>query len=184
ACRSRRRGPGRQASGRGPGLPAAQRPSPGRVRRGKKGQPLCGPLVLAVERAEIELLRPLCLMRVLGTGVDAQVLHLATAERAARDHALDGLLDDALRKAALEDLASGALLDAARVTGVPVVLLVGVLTAGQDDLVGVDDDDVVTVVDVRREGSFVLAAETVGDDGCQTAEDNTLSVDQHPLLHH
>src|SRR5690606_35988711 len=72
----------------------------------------------------------------------------------------------------------------ARVTGVPVVLLVGVLTAGQDDLVGVDDDDVVTVVDVRREGSFVLAAETVGDDGCQTAEDNTLSVDQHPLLHH
>ncbi len=55
----------------------------------------------------------LCFMRVVRAGVDTQVLHLATAERAARNHALDGLLDDALREATFDDLARGALLDAA-----------------------------------------------------------------------
>ena len=87
-------------------------------------------------------------MRMLRAGIDAQVLHLATAERAARNHALDRLFHDALREAALEDLARGALLDAAGVPGVPVVHLVGVLLAGQRDLVGVDDDDVVAIVDM------------------------------------
>ncbi len=81
-------------------------------------------------------------------GVNAQVLHLATAERAARDHALNCLLDDAFRELAFDDLASRTLLDAARVTGVPVVLLVGVLLAGQDCLFGIDDDDVVAVVNM------------------------------------
>src|SRR5690554_3497006 len=111
-------GPVRPASGRKPEpLAAQQRQQPGRVLREKKGQPLCGPLVLAVECADVQRLRLLCLMRVLCTSVNAQVLHLTTAERAARDHALDCLLDDALREAAFEDLASRALLDAARVAG-------------------------------------------------------------------
>ena len=98
-------------------------------------------------------------MRMLGAGIDAQVLHLAAAERAARDHALDRLLDDALGETALEQLARGALLDAARMAGVPVVDLVGELLAGEGDLVGIDDDDVVAVVDMRGEGRLVLAAE-------------------------
>ena len=52
-------------------------------------------------------------MRMLGAGVDAQIAELHPAERAARDHALDRLLDDALGEAALEQLARCALLDAA-----------------------------------------------------------------------
>ena len=44
-------------------------------------------------------------MRMFGPCVDAQVLHLAAAKRTARDHALDSLLDDALREAAFEQLA-------------------------------------------------------------------------------
>src|SRR5690606_17253159 len=103
-------------------------------------------------------------MRMVSTGVDAQVLHLTAAERTARDHALNSLLENALREAAFEDLASSALLDAASVTGVPVILLVLVLAAGQGNLVGIDDDDIVTVVNVRREGWLVLAAQTVGNE--------------------
>src|SRR5690606_30120179 len=123
-------------------------------------------------------------VRMLGAGIDAQVLHLATTERTTRDHALNGLLDHALGETAFEQLARGALLDAAGMTGVPVVDLVGVLLAGECDLVGIDDDDVVAVVDMRGEGRLVLAAETVGDDGGETADDETLGVDHHPLLHH
>src|SRR5690606_10208263 len=110
-----RRGHWRPASGRGPGPPARPlRSSPGRAaRREWKDQPLCGPLVLSVERGDVELLGLLGLVRVLGAGIDAQVLHLAAAKRPARDHALDGLLEHALRKAAFQDVARGALLDAA-----------------------------------------------------------------------
>jgi hypothetical protein len=77
-----------------------------------------------------------------------------------------------------------ALLDAAGMAGVPVVLLVGVLVAGEHHLVGIDDDDVVTVVDMGGEGGFMLAAQTVGDERGETADDETFGVDQHPLLHH
>src|SRR5690606_14588787 len=101
---------------------------------------LLGPLVLGVQRRNVERLGLLGDMRMFGAGVDAETLHLATAERAARDHALDGLLDHTLGETALEQLARGALLDAAGMAGVPVVGLVGVLLAGEGDLVGIDDD--------------------------------------------
>src|SRR5690606_20775377 len=81
-----------------------------------------------------------------------------------------------------DDLASRALLDAARVTGVPVVLLVGVLLAGEDDLVGVDDDDVVAVVDVGREGCLVLAAQAVSNEGSEATDNEAFGVDEDPLL--
>ena len=42
------------------------------------------PRILAVHRGDIQLLRLLRLMRMLGALVDAQVLHLRAAERAAR----------------------------------------------------------------------------------------------------
>ena len=58
-------------------------------------------------------------------------------------------------------------------------MLVG-LAGGQDDLVGVDDDDVVTGVDVGREDRLVLAAQDVGDLGGQAAEHQALGVDDVP----
>ena len=116
-------------------------------------------------RREVEHLGVLGAVRMLGAGVDAQVAHLLAAERAAREHPLDRLLDHPLGEAALEDLAGGAELDAARIAGVPVVALVGALVAGQLHLLGVDDDDVVAHVHVRREGRLVLAAQDLGDDG-------------------
>ncbi len=80
------------------------------------------------------------------------------------------------------DLARGALLDAAGMAGVPVVHLVGVLLAGERDLLGIDDDDVVAVIDMRGEGGLVLAAQAVGDDGREAADDEAFGIDQDPLL--
>jgi hypothetical protein len=68
--------------------------------------------------------------------------------------------------------------------GVPVIHLVGELLAGESDLLGVDDDDVVSVIDMRSESRLVLAAQDVGDDGGEPTDDETLGVDEHPLLHH
>ncbi len=66
----------------------------------------------------------------------------------------------------------------------PVIGLVGIFLAGQHDLVGIDDDDVVAIVHMRGEGGLVLAAQAVGDERGKTADDQTFGVDQHPLLHH
>src|SRR3546814_13411785 len=63
-------------------------------------QPLCTHRVLAVHRSDVEHFGVLRLMRMIGAGEDAQVAHLLTAERAARDHAFDGLFEHALGKAA------------------------------------------------------------------------------------
>ena len=109
-------------------------------------------------------------MGVVSAGIDAQVLHLAAAKRTARNHALDSLFDDAFRETALDDLARSAFLDAAGIAGVPVVDLVGVLLAGHRDLVGIDDDDIVAVVNMRGVGGFMLAAQAHGDERSETAE--------------
>ena len=58
------------------------------------------PRILGVEGGDVELLGLLCLLLVLRPCVDAQVLHLRTAERTTGDHALHGLDQDALREAA------------------------------------------------------------------------------------
>ncbi|SIT52809.1 hypothetical protein BQ8794_10179 [Mesorhizobium prunaredense] len=141
-------------------------------------------LVLGVQLGHVERDGLLGDMRMFRACIDAEILHLATAERTTRDHAFDGLLDDTLGETALEQLARGALLDAARVAGVPVIDLVGEFLAGKHHLVGIDDDDVVAIVDMRGEGGLVFAAKMIGDDSGETADDETLGVDQHPLLHH
>ena len=88
-------------------------------------------------------------MRMLRAGEDAQVAHLLTAERAARNHPLDGLFNHALGEATFEHLARGDSLDAAGITGVLVIDLVLKLVAREPHLVRVDDDDIVTTIDVR-----------------------------------
>src|SRR6185437_12543376 len=103
---------------------------------------LCGPHVLAIHLGDIDLLRLLCLVRMLGAGIDVQVAELAAAQRPARDHALDRLLDDTLGETALEDLARRALLDVTDIAGVLVIDLLLALAAGQDRMRGVDDNDI------------------------------------------
>ena len=107
-------------------------------------------------------------MRVRGTSIDTQVGqlnagqtgHLAScAERLSPDHTL--------RELALDDLTSSALFDAAGMTGVPVIFFVLVFATSQFDFVGIDYDNIVTTIHMWREGGFVFAAKTHGDQRCQ-----------------
>ena len=72
-------------------------------------------------------------------------------------------------------------LQAARIAGVAVVQLLRALVARDRDLLGVDDDDEVAGVDVRRVGRLALAAQRVGDLGRQAAEGLALGVDEQPV---
>src|ERR1700716_1229763 len=97
---------------------------------------------------------------MLGPGVNAQVAELHAAKRSARNHALDGLLDHALGETALEDRLRRAFLDAADEAGVIVIDLVVALAAREHHMRGVDDDDVVTAIDMGRIGREVVAPNT------------------------
>src|SRR5438309_3790648 len=111
-----------------------------------------------------------------------QRAHLVAAEWATRNHALNGLFEHAFGKAALEHLARGDLLDAAGVAGVFVINLLLELAAGEADLLGVDDHHMVAAVDVRREARLVLAAQDIGDDRREPANDQPVGIDQMPFL--
>src|SRR4029078_4283948 len=100
---------------------------------------LCAHLVLAVHGRDIEDLRVLAAVRMLGAVVEMQSAHLIAAKRAARDHALNRLLKNALRETALEHLAGGDFLEAARIARVLVIDLLGELAGGERYLVGIAD---------------------------------------------
>src|SRR5699024_11073755 len=108
--------------------------------------------------AESVRLRILRGVRVLGTGVDLQLLHLGTSETILRNHTGDSLLDCTLGVGG-QELGVVDALEAAGVSGVAVSALPLELRHGQRDLVGVDDDDEVTGVDIRSKGGLVLAAQ-------------------------
>src|SRR3954464_3978562 len=114
--------------------------------------------------------------------VDPQISELLPPQRSARKHALHGLFDDTLRKAALEDELRAALLDAADEVGVVVVHLLLALAAGEHHLLGIDDDDVVAVIDMRSVARLLLAAQAHRDDRRKTPHDQAVRVDQHPFL--
>ncbi len=67
-------------------------------------------------------------------------------------------------------------------SGVVVINFLVALAAGQHGLGGVDDDDVVAVVDVRRVRRLVLAAQTQRHDRGEAANDKSGGVDRHPFL--
>src|SRR6516165_5534227 len=138
--------------------------------------------IFAIQRGDIEELRLLRFMRVVGPGKDPQVLHDPAPELPARDHPLDGLLDDALWVSAVEDGTLAAPLDPAGVAGMPIEDAVGPLVAGQLNLLGIDDNDIVTTIHMRCEGWFVLTAQPNRDDRCKPTQHQPVGVDQQPFL--
>ena len=62
-----------------------------------------------------------------------------------------------------------------------VVELLVALVARHRDLLGVDDDDEVAGVHVRRVGRLALAAQRVGDLGGEAPEGLALGVDEQPV---
>ena len=143
---------------------------------------MADPRVLAVELRDGELFGVLRGVGVLATLVDLEIAHELALQWAALQHALDRLLQHALGEFALHDLARRLLFDTAGVTGVAVVDLVCVLVARENNLLGVDDDDVVAAVDVRGVDGLVLALEASGDQRRKPANDEAVRVDQDPLL--
>ena len=98
---------------------------------------------------------------MLGAGEDAQTLQLPLGDGVLLQHAADSQTHGQLGLPLHEGLVLG-LLQAAGVAGVSTVVLLLELLAGEDGFLGVDDDDVVTAVNVGGVVSLELAAQQVG----------------------
>ena len=116
-----------------------------------------------------------------GAGVALHLLQHGVAQRALGQHALDGLFQDAAGETLLQ-LGEVGFIDAARIAGVAIVLLVFGLVAGDAQLLDIDHDDVIAGIDVRREDGLVLAAQTVCDLGSQAAEHLVRRIDDKPVV--
>ena len=117
---------------------------------------------------------------VLGPGVDLELRELLTGQAVAGHHAFHGQPDDLLGPARLH-LLERARAQPAGVAGVAVVALVLALVAAHVDLLGVDDDDEVARVDVRRVLGLALAAQQVGELRREAAERLAVGVDDQPV---
>src|SRR5919197_2748967 len=142
-------------------------PCPGTARSDSLALPLQG-------------LRRLRTVRMLRPRVDLQLCDLLPGQPVPRQHALHRAAQNLLRPA-LELLAQRAAAEAAGIAGVPVVALLVELVARDPDLLGVDDDDEVAGVDVRRVGGLALAAPRVPDVPRPPPERLALGVDDVPV---
>ena len=103
-------------------------------------------------------------MLVLSTLIDIEVVQQTASKGTFRQHALHGVTQDALHSERLlaklgrrvETLSAG-------IAGITGVDLVGLFLASELHLCSVDDDNIVTAIDVRSETGLVLAADKLGD---------------------
>jgi hypothetical protein len=117
---------------------------------------------------------------MLGAVIQMQRTHLRTAQRTAWNHALYGLFKDALRELAVQHLASGDTLDTADVARVAIIDLVGQFLTSEPHLVRIDDNDMVTAINVRRVTWLSLAAQDIGNEAGNTANNQIFCVNEDP----
>ena len=89
--------------------------------------------------------------------VGAKFFEHLSAEAVLRKHALDGFVNKSV--ALFSDHVSvRSLLQTADITGVIGVKLLFGFFAGQSDLIAIDDNNVISAIDVRRESRFVFTS--------------------------
>src|SRR5437879_13921239 len=122
----------------------------------------------------------LCEVRMLCTFVDLELGgHLAT-KLGLGQHPLDGLLDDGFR-ATGEELDERLFAETAGKSGVAAIELLVRLEAGQHDLFGIDDNDVIAHIDVRSVENVELAGEDRSGLRGESAKGLAAGVENEPL---
>lgn len=118
---------------------------------------------------------------MLRTCIDEQVVDELVTKTSLRKHAFDSLPDQFGRSCAKNLLGCGSTLST-RISGVTCVYLVGHLLAFESHLLSIDDDDIVTAINVRCEAGFGLATEDKSNAGRKTAKCQIGSINDDPLF--
>ena len=110
-------------------------------------------------------------MLVLGTLVDVEVVEQLCGQFVFGKHTLDNAAEEFLVAVGLgDDVSRSAGLLTAGVHTVTEINAVGHLLSSELNLVGIDDDDVVTAIHVGSEAGLVLTTKELSHFGSETAE--------------
>lgn len=128
---------------------------------------------------------------MVGTIVHVHVLDQHTAHAVLGKHTLHDLDEEGVH-AGLDVLVEGFLHEylgsshtlAAGIAGERKVFTVGHLLAGENHLVGIDNDYIVATLHVGRIAGLVLAAKNLGNLGAKMAKNLIGGIDHHPFAFH
>src|SRR4051812_15775164 len=112
--------------------------------------------------------------------IDLQLACHGSTELGMRKHANNGLFHDQLRLA-LHAIFEVFFAQPARISGIAAIDLLLALHAGDFDLAGVDDDDVVAGIDERRVLRIIFASKDASHTGSKTAKGLPRGVDDVPF---
>ena len=118
---------------------------------------------------------------MLGACIDKQVVKLLCTKTCLGEHTLDCSSDE-LGRFLGEDLLRGGETLSTGISGVAYIHAVGHLLTLEGYLLCVDDDDVVTTVNVGSEAGLVLATEDKSDAGSETTKSEISRINDNPLL--
>ena len=131
----------------------------------------------------IDSLGALCFVLVLFAYINVEVAEELSAKTVLGKHTLHDTTEEFVCTVGLSEDRSGRVLAlTAGVAGVGVVSAIRHLLTGQDELVGVDDDDVVTAVNVGSKVGLVLTTEQFGDLRSKATEHLVGGVNDDPLF--
>ena len=126
---------------------------------------------------------------MVGTVVDVHVLDEFAAKTVLGEHAFHHTVEqgvdaglEVLVESLLHQNFGGSLALAAGIAGVVQIDAVGHLFAGENNLVGVDDDYVVATFHVGRVAGFVFAAEKFCNFCAEATENLVGGIDNNPLV--
>ena len=122
-------------------------------------------------------------MGMLRTCIDIKVSVESSAQTVFGEHATDSVLEDALGMGS-QHLGRSGLALTSRISGVVLINLISHLFTRENDFFGIDDNHIVTTVNMRSIARFGLASQNIGDSRGQTAYRLILSIDKNPLLLH
>lgn len=144
---------------------------------------------MLLDSVDVNHLGVLSLVGMVGTIVDMEVLDELASEAVLGKHSLhymevEGVHTrfEVLVERLLHQSLGGLFALSAGISGVAEVDSVGHLFAGEDDLVGIYDDDVVAASYVGRVAGFVFAAEDFGHLRAESAEHLVGCIDDDPFL--
>jgi hypothetical protein len=120
-------------------------------------------------------------MRMLGTCINVQIADELVTKTGFGEHSFDGPAHQ-FSGPLCEDLLGSRETLSTRITGVTNVNAIVHLVTLEGNLLGVDDDDVVTAIHVRSVARFGLAAEDKSNPGCKTAKRKIRGIDDDPLF--
>lgn len=121
-------------------------------------------------------------MRMIFTGIYFQFCHLLTSHRITGNHAFYSFLDNSFRETSVQNFACGRFFDTANPASMLIIFFISQFFAGQLYFIGVNNNNVIATIQIRREIRLMLAAQQFCDLSGQTAQYDVSCVNNVPFL--